>query len=141
MMRLLIRTRPSTLENPLLSITFLPINLHFHSALALFVAKRSRLSLVLLHPLKMATAEFSGLHIAMSGTCIPSSQRFANTGVAVLGGKSKVGSCNKLASAYHIASVQPLQRGLTSSSIKSDKIITKAMSESSENKPVSGLPK
>ncbi|XP_028766989.1 enoyl-[acyl-carrier-protein] reductase [NADH], chloroplastic-like isoform X1 [Neltuma alba] len=61
-------------------------------------------------------------------------------GAVVLGGKSKVGSWNKLASACHIASLHPFRRSFTSSSIRFDKTCTRAMAESSENKPVSGLP-
>lgn len=76
----------------------------------------------------------------MSRSCIPSSQKFANVSNVVLGAKSKAGSWNKLASACHVASVQPFQRSFTSSSVKSVKIATKAMSESSETSPISGLP-
>ncbi|XP_027355062.1 enoyl-[acyl-carrier-protein] reductase [NADH], chloroplastic-like [Abrus precatorius] len=88
----------------------------------------------------MATTSFSGLQIAMSRSCIPSSQRITDAGALVLGGKYKVGSCNKLASACHVASVQPFQRGFSSSSIKSVKSVTKAISDSSVKNPVSGLP-
>ncbi|XP_004505719.1 enoyl-[acyl-carrier-protein] reductase [NADH], chloroplastic-like [Cicer arietinum] len=88
----------------------------------------------------MATTSFSSLQIAMSRSCIPSSQRIADASTVVFGGKSKVGSWNKFASACHVASVQPFQRGFTSSSTKSIKVTTKAMSESSEKSPISGLP-
>ena len=93
-----------------------------------------------LRSLKMATTSFSGFQIAMSRSCIPSSQRFADASAVVLGGKSKLGSWNKLASVCHVASVQPFQQGFTSSTIKSERIVTKAMSESSANSPASGLP-
>uniref|UniRef100_C6TKG3 Enoyl-[acyl-carrier-protein] reductase [NADH], chloroplastic n=1 Tax=Glycine max TaxID=3847 RepID=C6TKG3_SOYBN len=88
----------------------------------------------------MTTTSFSGLQFAMSRSCIPSSQKIADAGAVVLGGKSKIGSWNKLASACHIASVQPFGRGFTSSSIKSVKSVTKAMTESSAQSAVSGLP-
>ncbi|XP_028800712.1 enoyl-[acyl-carrier-protein] reductase [NADH], chloroplastic [Neltuma alba] len=86
----------------------------------------------------MATTSVSNLQIALSRPCIPS-QKPANAS-AVVSGKSKARSWDGLASVCHVASVQPFQQGLTSRSIKFDKIVTKAMSESSENKPVSGLP-
>ena len=86
----------------------------------------------------MATTAVSSWQIAMSRLHIPSSQR--NTGAAVLCGKSEVRSWNKLASVCHVSSVQHFQRGTASCSIKFDKVKTKAMSESSENKTVSGLP-
>lgn len=88
----------------------------------------------------MATTSISSLQIAMSRSCISSSQKFADVSSVVLGAKSKAGSWNKLASACHVASVQPFQRSFTSSSVKSAKIATKAMSESSETSPISGLP-
>ncbi|KAK2381405.1 enoyl-[acyl-carrier-protein] reductase [NADH], chloroplastic [Trifolium repens] len=90
--------------------------------------------------LKMATTSFSSLQIAMSRSCVPSSQKFADVSTVVLGSKSKAGSWNKLASACHVASVQPFQRSFTSSSAKSVKIVTKATSESTETSPISGLP-
>ncbi|XP_028766990.1 enoyl-[acyl-carrier-protein] reductase [NADH], chloroplastic-like isoform X2 [Neltuma alba] len=88
----------------------------------------------------MVATAFSGLQLAIPTACFCSSQRFADAGAVVLGGKSKVGSWNKLASACHIASLHPFRRSFTSSSIRFDKTCTRAMAESSENKPVSGLP-
>ncbi|XP_058730238.1 enoyl-[acyl-carrier-protein] reductase [NADH], chloroplastic-like [Vicia villosa] len=88
----------------------------------------------------MATTSISSLQIAMSRSCISSSQKFADVSTVVFGGKSKVGSWNKLASACHVASVQPFQRSFTSSSAKSVKFATKAVSESSDTSPISGLP-
>ncbi|CAI8617210.1 unnamed protein product [Vicia faba] len=88
----------------------------------------------------MATTSISSLQIAMSRSCISSSQKFADVSTVIFGGKSKVGSWNKLANACHVASVQPFQRSFTSSSVKSVKFATKAVSESSETSPVSGLP-
>lgn len=106
----------------------------------LFSVCRFRVYSAILRSLQMATTSFSGLQFAMSRSCIPSSQRFADASTVLLGGKSKVGSWDKLASVSHVASVQPFHRGFTSFSMKSDKIVTKAMSESSAKNPVSGLP-
>ncbi|KAI5383092.1 hypothetical protein KIW84_070479 [Lathyrus oleraceus] len=60
----------------------------------------------------MATTSNSTLQIAMSRSCIPSSQKFAD----------------------------PFQWSFTSSSVKSVKFATKAVSESSETSLISGLP-
>ncbi|KAH1141289.1 hypothetical protein GYH30_032510 [Glycine max] len=87
----------------------------------------------------MAATSFSGMQFAMSRSCIPASQKMADAGAVVLGGKSKIGSWNKLASACHIASVQPFRRGFTSSSIKSVKSDTKALFEFSAQSADSGL--
>ncbi|CAJ1933828.1 unnamed protein product [Sphenostylis stenocarpa] len=88
----------------------------------------------------MATTSFSGFQFAISRSCIPSSQKIADASAVVLGGKSKIGSWNKLASACNVASVQPFQRSFTASSLKSVKSVTKATSESSAESAVSGLP-
>ncbi|XP_057724329.1 enoyl-[acyl-carrier-protein] reductase [NADH], chloroplastic [Arachis stenosperma] len=85
----------------------------------------------------MATTPFSGLQTAMSRSCIPSSQRSSNMAIS---GKSMVGSWNKLASVCHVSSVQPFQWVFTSSTIKFERIVTKAMSDSSQKSSVSGLP-
>ncbi|KAG4966913.1 hypothetical protein JHK87_032564 [Glycine soja] len=98
-----------------------------------------RVPSAILHTLKMAATSFSGMQFAMSRSCIPASQKIADAGAVVLGGKSKIGSWNKLASACHIASVQPFRRGFTSSSIKSVKSDTKALFEFSAQSADSGL--
>ncbi|KAK7341325.1 hypothetical protein VNO80_24251 [Phaseolus coccineus] len=126
-------TKHSSLSSkPLCSSPFLTLALLSHI--------RFRAPSVILHTLKMATTSFSGLQFAMSRSCVPSSQKIADASAVVLGGKSMIGSWNKLASACNVASVQPFQRrGFTSSSIKSVKSVTKATSESSAESAVSGL--
>lgn len=86
------------------------------------------------------TTTVSNLPMAMSRPTIPSSQKFSNVGPAILGSRFKVGSCDKLASVCHVAPVQPFQKSSTSCTIKFNKIITRASSESSSNPQVSGLP-
>lgn len=88
----------------------------------------------------MATTTVSNLQMAMSKPCIPSSKRFANADVTVFNGKVKVRSWDRLASVSHVAPMQPFQKGFASHSKRIDKFVTKAMSESSEKNPVSGLP-
>jgi len=90
--------------------------------------------------LEMATTASSSLQIAAARPCLSSSRRLFKAGATILGGNSKVATWNKLTSGCHISSVQPFQRSFTSSSIKFSKVATKAMSNASENKPVSGLP-
>ena len=107
------------------------------SALASY---RSLFPSVRYHLLEMATTAASSLQIATARPCISSSRRLFKAGAAILGCNSKAVSWNKLTSACHISSVQPFQRSFTSSSIKFDKVVTKAMSEATENKPISGLP-
>lgn len=87
----------------------------------------------------MATTAASSLQMATARPCISSSHRVFRSSAAMLHGNSKVVSSSKLSSACHISSVQSFQRSFTSSSLKMDKFVTKAMAGSSENKP-SGLP-
>ncbi|CAK7339215.1 unnamed protein product [Dovyalis caffra] len=88
----------------------------------------------------MAATAASGLQMATARPCISSSRRVVKAGAAVVGANSKGASWSKLASGSHISSIQPFQRTFMSSSVKLNKVVTKAMSESSESKPVSGLP-
>ncbi|KAH8512445.1 hypothetical protein Peur_056417 [Populus x canadensis] len=88
----------------------------------------------------MAATAASGLQMATARPCISSSHRVVKAGAAILGASSKGASWAKLASGSHISSIQPFQRTFMSSSVKLNKAVTKAMSESSDSKPVSGLP-
>ncbi|XP_011025228.1 PREDICTED: enoyl-[acyl-carrier-protein] reductase [NADH], chloroplastic-like [Populus euphratica] len=88
----------------------------------------------------MAATAASGLQMATARPCISSSHRVVKAGAAILGASSKGASWTKLASSSHISSIQPFQRTFMSSSVKLNKAVTKAMSESSDSKPVSGLP-
>ncbi|KAH9740907.1 Enoyl-(acyl-carrier-protein) reductase (NADH) [Citrus sinensis] len=88
----------------------------------------------------MAATAACSLQMAAVKPCISSSHRGVKAGVAVVGGNSKGASWTKLSSASHISSGQPFLRSFTSSSVKFDKVVTRAMAESSTNKPISGLP-
>ncbi|KAI9398691.1 hypothetical protein POPTR_003G212700v4 [Populus trichocarpa] len=88
----------------------------------------------------MAATAASGLQMATARPCISSSHRVVKAGAAILGASSKGASWAKLASGSHISSIQPFQRTFMSSSVKLNKVVTKATSESSDSKPVSGLP-
>ncbi|KAH8522918.1 hypothetical protein Peur_041413 [Populus x canadensis] len=88
----------------------------------------------------MAATAASGLQMATARPCISSSRRMVKAGAAILGANSKGASWAKLASGSHISNIQPFKRTLMSSSVKLNKVVTKAMSEANESKPVSGLP-
>lgn len=83
------------------------------------------------------TTSISSISVGVSRPGITSSQKL---GSVILGGRVKVGSCDKLGSVCHVASVKPFQQVSPSSNIKFDKFVTKAMSESSSNNQVAGLP-
>ncbi|XP_022754319.1 enoyl-[acyl-carrier-protein] reductase [NADH], chloroplastic [Durio zibethinus] len=88
----------------------------------------------------MAATVASSLQIAAARPCISSSPRVVKAGAAILGANSKSVSWTKLTSACNISSLEPFRRSFMSSPVKFNKVVTNAMSESSENKPISGLP-
>ncbi|KAJ4827162.1 Enoyl-[acyl-carrier-protein] reductase [NADH], chloroplastic [Turnera subulata] len=88
----------------------------------------------------MAATAVSGLQMATSRPCISPSPRIVKAGAAILGVSSKEASWSRLPSVSHISSLQPFQRNCMSSSAKFRRVSTKAMAESSESKPLSGLP-
>ncbi|KAK9002520.1 hypothetical protein V6N11_025194 [Hibiscus sabdariffa] len=89
----------------------------------------------------MAATAASGFQLASARPCIASSRRVFKAGAANLDANSKAVSWTKLASARNLSqSLEPFRRGFVSSSMKFNKVVTRAMSESTENKPVSGLP-
>ncbi|KAM1039429.1 hypothetical protein ACFX13_029483 [Malus domestica] len=88
----------------------------------------------------MATTAASSLQMATARPCISSSRRAFGSSSKMLNDNFKVASWSKLSSTCHTSSVQSFQRSFTSSSMKMDKFVTRAMAGASENKPVSGLP-
>ncbi|XP_031283043.1 enoyl-[acyl-carrier-protein] reductase [NADH], chloroplastic-like [Pistacia vera] len=88
----------------------------------------------------MAATAASSLQMAAVRPCVSTSHRAVKAGVAFVAGNSQKASWANLASACHMSSVQPLHRSFMSSSVKLDKVVTKAAAESSDSKPVSGLP-
>ncbi|OVA19994.1 hypothetical protein BVC80_1667g13 [Macleaya cordata] len=119
--------------------------LHFyspHSAIhrslaAISVSKRSRIILSGYNLIKMVTTTASGLQMMMTRPSISSSssRRILKGNAAIFSVESK-----GLSSTSYIASVQPLCRSFTSTPLKFDKVVTRAMSEASESKPAPGLP-
>ncbi|CAI8612497.1 unnamed protein product [Vicia faba] len=83
------------------------------------------------------TTSISSISVGVSRPRITSSQKLGSVN---LGGRVKVGSFDKLGSVCHVASVKPFQQASPSSSLKFNRIVTKAVSESSSNKEVTGLP-
>ncbi|KAK6937059.1 hypothetical protein RJ641_034089 [Dillenia turbinata] len=112
-----------------------------NTAVILVLYCRSKLSLVRSCLSKMAASAASGMQVATARPCISSTRKFFWGGAAFLSADSKGSSWVKLSSAHHISSVQPFQqRNFASSPANLNKVITKAMAESSENKPLPGLP-
>lgn len=88
----------------------------------------------------MAATAATGLQISAARPSISSTNRIFKACAARVGADSKGISWARLASACHISSLQHFQRNFMSSPVKFEKVVTRAMSESGENKPASGLP-
>lgn len=88
----------------------------------------------------MASAMASGLHLATARPYGASSHQAFRIGATILCYNDKVASWAKLASTCHLSCMLPFRRISSSSGVKSDKPVTKAMSEASQSKPSSGLP-
>ena len=88
----------------------------------------------------MAATASTALQITAARPSISSTRRIFKAGIASVGADSKGMSCAKLASTRHISSVQQFQRNFMSSRAEFHKFSVKAVSESSETKPASGLP-
>lgn len=88
----------------------------------------------------MATTATPTMHIATTKPCISASRKVFKSSFAVMGTESRGSSCTRLSSSYHISSKMPLSQSLTSTPRKFERIVTKAMSEASELKPLPGLP-
>ncbi|KAK6925704.1 hypothetical protein RJ641_007423 [Dillenia turbinata] len=102
---------------------------------------RLKLSLVRSCFPKMAASAASGMQIATARPCITSSRKFFQGGAAFLSADPKGSSWLKLSSAHQISSVQPFQqRNFASSLAKFNQVVTKAVAESGESKPLPGLP-
>lgn len=88
----------------------------------------------------MAATATPGMHMAATKLSIYSSRKIFHFGTAWPGSESKEASCARLTSSNHISSMKPFYQSLISIPMKSNSIITKAMSEASESRPLPGLP-
>lgn len=88
----------------------------------------------------MAVTAASSLQLTVGRPSILSARKMLGPTVTGVGLKSNGGSWVKLSSGSHISSIQHFQHSCMSSTPKFDGVVTKAMSESGEKKPSSGLP-
>uniref|UniRef100_A0A7C9DZ84 Enoyl-[acyl-carrier-protein] reductase [NADH], chloroplastic n=1 Tax=Opuntia streptacantha TaxID=393608 RepID=A0A7C9DZ84_OPUST len=87
----------------------------------------------------MAASTAPGLQMALARPRISSPCHLFRVGAAFLSTDSKRASRTELASLCHISSSQPFQRYLSSSSMKSNKVVTRAVVEPAD-RPTAGLP-
>ncbi|KAK8520548.1 hypothetical protein V6N12_004483 [Hibiscus sabdariffa] len=82
----------------------------------------------------------SNLQIVAARPCISLSPGVFKASSAILGLNSKGVSRTKLTSSCNVSSFEPSRHRFISSAVKFNKVVTMAMSESSESRPISGLP-
>ncbi|KAG8471608.1 hypothetical protein CXB51_036927 [Gossypium anomalum] len=82
----------------------------------------------------------SSLQIMAARPRLSFSPGVVKAGAAILCSNPKTVLWPKLTSSCNISYLNPFRHGFRSSTVKFIKVVTKAMSESNENKPVSGLP-
>ncbi|KAM7524589.1 hypothetical protein LguiA_014491 [Lonicera macranthoides] len=88
----------------------------------------------------MAATTASSMHIATVKPRAFASQKGSKSSIANFGTDIKGASWTSLKSSFHISSTRRFSHSLTSTAVKVQRVITKAMSENSEMKPLSGLP-
>ncbi|CAN4114054.1 unnamed protein product [Withania somnifera] len=86
----------------------------------------------------MAATAASSLQIAVARPSICSTKRISSVCSTKFGGETR--SWNRLASSYHVSSIQHFWRSFTSTTQKLQKVVTKAKSEADYSKPASVLP-
>ncbi|XVF07347.1 hypothetical protein REPUB_Repub06bG0130700 [Reevesia pubescens] len=87
----------------------------------------------------MGTAAAPGTYMATIKPCISSSRKILVSGGVNISTEHKEASWTRLASSSHISSRQPCFRRITSGPVKFEKFVTRAMSETNDNKPLPGL--
>ncbi|KAF8403900.1 hypothetical protein HHK36_012006 [Tetracentron sinense] len=90
--------------------------------------------------LKMAATAASSLQMGAVRPNASSSRKIFKANTTIIGAESKGASWAKLTSTSHISSMQPFFQSVTPAPLKFNKVVTKAMSEASGEKPLSGLP-
>ncbi|KAL5808426.1 hypothetical protein ACOSQ3_029117 [Xanthoceras sorbifolium] len=88
----------------------------------------------------MAAAATPGTHMATIKPCVYSSRKSSMSSTATFSTDYKLASWKRLASSSYILPRKSLLHSLKSDSVKSIKIVPRAMSAANENKPLSGLP-
>ncbi|XP_071735867.1 enoyl-[acyl-carrier-protein] reductase [NADH], chloroplastic-like [Rutidosis leptorrhynchoides] len=80
------------------------------------------------------------MHVAIARPSTVSSCEVSKSSIAVFSSNVKGTSCAKLKSSCHISSTQLLSQNVKSSPLRCGRMITKAMSDSSDRAPLPGLP-
>ncbi|XP_057501727.1 enoyl-[acyl-carrier-protein] reductase [NADH], chloroplastic-like [Actinidia eriantha] len=88
----------------------------------------------------MATSAAPGMHISSAKPSVYSSCNVSKPGTAIFSSEIKRTSWTRLTCSSHISSTQAFSHSFQFTPVKLQRLVTKALSEGSSSKPVSGLP-
>ncbi|PSS21133.1 Enoyl-[acyl-carrier-protein] reductase [Actinidia chinensis var. chinensis] len=88
----------------------------------------------------MATSAAPGMRISTAKPSVYSSCNVSKLGAAIFSSEIKRTSWTRLTCSSHISSTQAFSHSFQFTPVKLQRLVTKALSEGSSNKPVSGLP-
>ncbi|GFY93613.1 NAD(P)-binding Rossmann-fold superfamily protein [Actinidia rufa] len=88
----------------------------------------------------MATSAAPGMRISTAKSSVYSSCNVSKPGTAIFSSEIKRTSWTRLTCSSHISSTQAFSHSFQFTSVKLQRLVTKALSEGSSSKPVSGLP-
>lgn len=88
----------------------------------------------------MAATATPSMHIATAKAITFASHEVVKSSIVNFGNEVRAASWTKLKSACHFSSTRALSQGITSAPVKSRRLVTKAMAEANEAKPLPGLP-
>ncbi|XP_019077386.2 enoyl-[acyl-carrier-protein] reductase [NADH] 1, chloroplastic isoform X1 [Vitis vinifera] len=102
--------------------------------------KRYIYSCFVIRLLKMAATANPSMHMATANPCISSSRKIIKPSTASFVTKVKRAAWSRLTSSSHLSSARLFFQNSTSTPARFEKVVTKAMADASENKPLPGLP-
>lgn len=88
----------------------------------------------------MAATANPSMHMATANPCISSSRKIIKPSTASFVTKVKRAAWSRLTSSSHLSSARLFFQNSTSTPARFEKVVTKAMADASENKPLPGLP-
>lgn len=88
----------------------------------------------------MASITTPTMHLAKGQLCFTASGKVCQPSIGSFSTEVKRAPWTGLKSSLHISSARSLSHNLTSSPVKFERLVTKAMSEASDLKPLPGLP-
>ena len=87
------------------------------------------------------TAATSSMHVAIAKPLTFASREVSKSSFAVVSNGNRDASWTKLKSSCHISSTQAISQNVViSNCVKLNRMVTKAMSQSNDTKPLPGLP-